>query len=178
MAKKRSKNKGGNVAQVAGTSGGVKRTSAPQFNFKKKEGSEEKSSLQTFMVATIGYGLVGLIVGLLTGLNELAQVPSEVASNPLEHLFWMGEQVGATTLSWSSGLLLGLVGLMVGAGFGALLKLPPRNLVLGLIMLFFAGYGLSNLIGIQGFGVSALLVVTYFYKDILSEIQGDSEKKG
>ncbi|MBI3930134.1 MAG: hypothetical protein HY319_31650 [Armatimonadetes bacterium] len=86
--------------------------------------SLSQMSLQR-LVAMIGFGLCGGMLGFLTGANQLAPAPPEV-QQPMAQLSWQGTVIGQQSLHILQGLDAGFLGLVVGStgGFSFFMSTP------------------------------------------------------
>lgn len=82
------------------------------------------------LVAMLGFGFCGLLVGFLTGANHLVPVPETLAGSILAQAGWVGASVGSRVIDLVGGLSGALLGGVVGSTLGFSLFLAPSVMLL------------------------------------------------
>ena len=87
----------------------------------KEEQFQQNERRKQKVMAIMGFGAFGLLVGLLWGANHMIAVVHD--SCPLSQAAQVGYLVATNTPDWMRGLVSGAIGGCCGGGFGAALFL-------------------------------------------------------
>jgi hypothetical protein len=97
-------------------------------------------------LAALAFGLVGMGVGVLSGLNSWVQPPATLTSVVDENV-WTGAMLGQQHLNVQNGIQAGLLGLIVGRGAALSLGLSLSQVALAWLLGalgLVAGYALDH----------------------------------